>query len=82
MKRKIKQKIVNKVFFVSVVKDSKVIEIITGKVLEDIVYTIRTKYRNCEIQVMEYNDEHNIYVPDVEEHLMMLRRRHANAISK
>ena len=77
-----KQRIINKVYLVSVVKDQKVIEIITGKVLEDIVYTIRTKYKGCEMQVMEYNDEHNIYVPDIDEHLMMIRRRHANGISK
>ena len=77
-----KQKIVNKVFLVSVIKGSKVIEIIRGKVLEDIMFTCRTKYRGLEVQVMEYNDEYNIYVPDIEEHLMMIRRRHANGISK
>lgn len=77
-----KQKIINKVFFVSVIRDNKVIEILTGKILEDIVYTVRTKYHGCSTQVMEYNDEHNIYVPDIEEHLMMVRRRQAYGIRR
>lgn len=77
-----KQKIVNKVYFLSVIRNSKVIEILRGKDLEDLKFTFRTKFRNCSTQVMEYNDEYNIYVPDVEEHLMMIRRRHANGISK
>lgn len=77
-----KQKIINKVYLVSVIKDSKVIEIIRGKCLEDIVFTCRTKYKGHELQIMEYNDEYNIYVPDIDEHLMMIRRRHANRISK
>ena len=77
-----KQKIINKVFFVSVIRDNKVIEIIRGKVLEDIIYTVRTKYKGCETQIMEYNDEYNVYVPDIEEHLMMVRRRQAYGVSK
>lgn len=77
-----KQTIVNKVFYVSVIKDNKVIEILTGKVLEDVIYRIHTKYPKCEVQIMEYNDEYNVYVPDIEEHLMMIRRRHANHFSK
>ena len=76
------QKIVNKVYFVSVIKDKKVKEIFTGKCLEDIMYTVRIKYGKVETQVMEYNDEYSVYVPDIEEHLMMIRRRHANGISK
>lgn len=74
-----KQKVINKVYFVSVIKDNKVIDIIRGKVLEDIMYTIRMKYRGCDTQVMEYNDEYNIYIPDIEEHLMMIRRLRAGA---
>ena len=79
-----KQKIVNKVYFVAVIRDEKVIDILTGKVLEDIVYTVRTKtkYRNCEMNVMEYNDVYNVYVPDIEEHLMMVRRRQAHSVCK
>ncbi len=77
-----KQKVVNKVYFVSIIKEGKVIEIIRGKILEDIMFICRTKYKGLEIQVMEYNDEYNIYVPDIEEHLMMIRRRHANGILK
>ena len=75
-----KQRIINKVYFVSVIKDAKVIEILTGRYLEDIMYTVQMKYRGCDTQVMEYNDEYNVYVPDIEEHLMMIRRRHANGI--
>ena len=76
------QKIVNKVYFVSVIREGKVIEILTGKVLEDMMYKVRTKYHGCDTQVMEYNDEYNVYVPDIEEHLMMIRRRCANSVSK
>ena len=77
-----KQKIVNKVYIVSVIENSKVIEIITGKCLEDILYTVGVKYKGCDTQIMEYNDEYNIYVPDIEEHLMMIRRWQANGVSK
>ena len=77
-----KQRIINKVYFVSVIKGTKVIDIIRGKCLPDIKYTVHMKYRDCEIQVMEYNDEYNVYVPDIEEHLMMIRRRVANNFSK
>lgn len=79
-----KQKIINKVYFVSVIKEEKVIDILTGRYLEDIIFTIRTKskYKDCTTQIMEYNDEYNVYMPDIEEHLMMIRRRHANGISK
>lgn len=77
-----KQKIINKVYFVSLIRDDKVIEIIRGKVLEDILFTCRIKYKDCQTQIMEYNDEYNIYVPDIEEHLMMIRRRHENHSSK
>ena len=73
-----KQKIVNKVYFVSVIKNDKVIEILTGKIKEDLMYKAQTKFSGCATQVMEYNDEFNVYVPDIEEHLMMIRRRHAN----
>lgn len=76
------QKVVNKVYLVSVIKGGKVVDIVTGKDLEDIKYSIHLKHRECETQVMEYNDEYNIYVPDVEEHLMMIRRRQANGILK
>ena len=77
-----KQKIINKVYFVSVIRDRKVIEILTGKHLEDLQYTVYTKYKGCTTQVMEFNDEFNIYVPDIEEHLMMIRRRQAYGFSK
>lgn len=77
-----KQKVVNKVYFVSVIKNNKVVDIVSGKDLEDIQYSIKLKHRDCETQVMEYNDEYNIYVPDIEEHLMMIRRRQANGILK
>jgi hypothetical protein len=77
-----KQRIINKVYLVSVIRDSKVIDIIRGKCLEDIEFLVKTKYRDCEMQVMEYNDEYNIYVPDIEEHLMMIRRRQANHFPK
>ncbi len=73
-----KQRIINKVYFVSVIRNSKVIEILTGKCLGDIEFTVKSKYRGCQTQVMEYNDEYNVYVPDIEEHLMMIRRRQAN----
>lgn len=76
------QKVINKVYFVSIIKNGKVIDIITGKDLENIKFSILAKYRGCETQVMEYNDEYNIYVPDIEEQLMMIRRRHANGIRK
>ena len=76
------QKVINKVYFVSVIKDRKVIDIIRGKILEDIIYRCRSRYPNCEVQTMEYNDEYNVYVPDIEDHLMMIRRRHANGILK
>ena len=77
-----KQKIVNKVYFVSVIRNNKVIEILTGKIIEDLMYKAQTKYKGCATQIMEYNDEFNIYVPDIEEHLLMIRRQHANHIYK
>lgn len=70
-----KQKIINKVYIVAIIKDSKVREILRGKFLEDILFTVETKYRGFDTEIMEYNDEYNVYVPDVEEHLMMIRRR-------
>lgn len=75
-----KQRIINKVYFVSIIKDSKVVEILRGKCIDDIMFTVEAKYKDCTTQVMEYNDEYNVYVPDVEEHLMMIRRRQANGI--
>ncbi len=73
-----KQRIINKVYFVSVIRNNKVIEILTGKCLPDISFAVKSKYKDCQTQVMEYNDEYNVYVPDIEEHLMMLRRRQSN----
>ena len=70
-----KQKIINRVYFVAVIKESKVKEILRGKFLEDILFTVETKYRDCDTEIMEYDDEYNVYVPDVKEHLMMIRRR-------
>lgn len=70
-----KQKIINRVYIVAIIKDSKVREILRGKFLEDILFTVETKYRGCDTEIMEYDDEYNVYVPDVEEHLMMIRRR-------
>lgn len=75
-----KQKIINRVYFLSVIRDDKVIEILTGKHLDNLQERVRSKYRGCTTQIMEYNDEFNIYVPDIEEQLMMIRRRHANGI--
>ncbi|SEA78588.1 hypothetical protein SAMN04487851_11410 [Prevotella sp. tc2-28] len=72
------QKIINKVYFVAVIQDDKVKEILTGKCLDDIMFSIKLKYRVFQTQIMEYNDEHNIYVPDVNEHLMMIRRQQQN----
>ena len=77
-----KQKVVNKVYFLSIIRENKVIEILQGRYLEDLQYKAEMKYRNCTTQVMEYNDEYNIYVPDVEEHLMMIRRRQMYGVSK
>ena len=72
------QKIINKVYFVAVIQDDKVKEILTGKCLDDIMFSIKLKYRVFQTQIMEYNDEHNIYVPDINEHLMMIRRQQQN----
>ena len=77
-----KQKIVNKIFLVAVIKESKVIEILRGQLLENLIQICRIKYQGCELEVMEFNDLYSVYVPDIKEHLMMVRRKHANGIHK
>ena len=70
-----KHHVVNKVYFLSVIKNDKVVEILTGKCLDFLQHKVQRKYKDCVTQIMEYNDEYDIYVPDIEEQLMMIRRR-------
>jgi len=77
-----KQKIVCKYYFVSVIKNGKVKEILTGRFLEELMLVVRTKYRDCSTEIAEFLDEYNVNVPEVEEQLLMIRRRQLAFLSK
>ena len=69
-------------YFVSVIKDGKVKEILTGRFLDELMFKVKAKYGECTTETAEFLDEYNVSVPAIEEQLLMIRRRQSAFFSK
>lgn len=75
-----KQKLVEKKYFVPLERSGKIVEILTGRDLADIMTIVKVRYRDCKTEVAEFYEEREIFVRDVDEHLLMVRRRQPNLL--
>ena len=76
------QKIINKKYIVSVIKNGKVIDLLTGRSVENLKCILLTKYKGCQSEIMEFEEQSTIFVRSLKDHFLMIRRRTKGNILK